>query len=290
MPGRAGRSALVAALIAGCLCLVVAPSPVQAAGPELVGGTISPAQGTTATSFVFVVDYASSPARDALSVRAEIEDTDIALDLALIDGDAASGTWRAVSTLPPGTWTVTFRADAAFGADPSLRMSDAVDVTQATPQPTVTPAPTLRPTSRPTPRPTAVPTPPPTPRPPPPAAAPTAIAPTTAAPFTSPAAESPRASDVTESSTTERPSASAGPSTASPVIVAGRSGATPGAATPAAEPASDATAPPDAPVTPAAGSIGRNALLLLGGSLAVLGSAVLARQWLRRRPPPGPER
>jgi hypothetical protein len=39
--------------------------------------------------------------------------------------------------------------------------------------------------------------------------------------------------------------------------------------------------PPD--VAPARGSASRNALLLLGGSISVLGAAMLARLWITRR-------
>ncbi|MEO8510693.1 MAG: hypothetical protein ABI534_05570 [Chloroflexota bacterium] len=300
MPAHFGRPALLA-LFAGVICLISVPLPLRAAGSELVGGSVSPGHGTTATSFVFIVDYTSGPARDAQSVRAEIEDADMTLDLALIASDAAGGTWRASSPLPVGTWTVTFRA-VAIGLDPTLRLTDAVVVTQVTSPPTPPPTqapPTQAPTPRPSPRPSPRPQPtvPPTLRPPVPTAQPTGQPGST---VTSPAPLAPIASQTAGtsgggaspvSSSTLAASASAGASlAASPVVVARRPDATPAGATPGAEPADAATPTPEATdATSASASISRNAWLLLGGSLAVLGTAILARQRLRGRSRPSTE-
>ena len=100
------REAPLAALAAVLLCALVqllGPSPLRAAGAELIDATVSPEQGTTEASFVFRVGYVSSPVRDALSVSAEIVDAGMTLDLALIGGSARNGTWETTSQrhVPP---------------------------------------------------------------------------------------------------------------------------------------------------------------------------------------------
>ena len=72
-------------------------------------------------------------------------------------GNTHAGTWQGSSSLPVGSWQVTFHATTA--ADPQPVPIDGPIVTVTLPPPTPTPAPTPPPTPRPTPRPTAAPTP-----------------------------------------------------------------------------------------------------------------------------------
>ena len=166
-PRVARRLWIVGVVLLGFL-LASAPMPARAAS-VLSNGSVSPGSGTTATAFSFSVDYNSSnPVRNALSVWAEAGGVTDPAQPSSPAGNTHAGTWQGSSSLPVGSWQVTFHATTA--ADPQPVPIDGPIVTVTLPPPTPTPAPTPPPTPRPTPRPTAAPTPtlPPgaTPRPP----------------------------------------------------------------------------------------------------------------------------
>ena len=96
---------------------------------------VSQISGTTATSFDFSVAYNSSqPVRNALSVWAEVGSVTVPLTLA--SGNTHAGTWTGSSTLPVGSWQVTFHATIAADPQPEPFIGPVVTVTQA---PTPTP-------------------------------------------------------------------------------------------------------------------------------------------------------
>jgi hypothetical protein len=112
MPGR--RSTLILAMLAA---LVLAPSSMSAAQPDqLTSGDAQPIIGETATSFVLSVRYTSTSGNPAQSVTAVVAGQTV--PLALVAGNAVDGTWRAATSLPTGTWIVTFRATTASGQQP----------------------------------------------------------------------------------------------------------------------------------------------------------------------------
>ena len=280
-PRVARRLWIAGVLLLGFL-LAAAPMPARAAS-VLSNGSVSPGSGTTATAFSFSVDYNSSnPARNALSVWAEAGGVTVPLAL-VAGGNTHAGTWHGSSSLPVGSWQVTFHASTS--ADPQPAPLDGPIVTVTLPPPTPTPAPTPPPTPTPTPRPTAAPTPtlPPgaTPRPTP--------RPTPRLPGSTPRPSTPGAQPTAtpdDDDPTASPSSTASPSGTGEVL-SGTPGptATPGennapAQSPDATEAADADDPP-APRIPLLAPF-----LLVGGAMSVAGAGVLGRQWYvtRRRP------
>lgn len=127
------------AMVLGALALavsLVAPGLVLAAKPTLSNGTVSPATGTTTTTFVFSVTYTGS--KPASSVVALVANRTIPLSLV----SAATGQFRGSSLLPAGSWLVVFQATVP-GAD-AQENGPTVLVTPASPTPT--PQPTAPPT------------------------------------------------------------------------------------------------------------------------------------------------
>jgi hypothetical protein len=153
-----------AAFLGLALLMALARPVMGAPGNQLSNATVSPASGTTATSFVFTVRYTSAQGHAATSVRATA--ASFTVPMSLISGTASDGTFRGVTNLPAGSWPVTFLADAVKGFDPSL-VGPTVRVALA---PVPTPVPTPKPAPAPSPKPTPVP-PAPTPVPPAPVAA-----------------------------------------------------------------------------------------------------------------------
>jgi hypothetical protein len=138
-------------LAAGLLALssATAPVPVRAAS-VLSDGSASPASGTTTTPFVLTVHYASSDhPRPAQEVWAEVGG--LSVPLLKVSGTAHDGTWQGTSTLPAGTWQVTFNAKVA-GDSPQPLLGPILTVTA--PPPTPPPPPPPPPTAAPTPPPT----------------------------------------------------------------------------------------------------------------------------------------
>ena len=276
MPDRVAPTLwrLAATLCAALVALgavLVSPAPAMADN-TLSGGDVSPGSGTTTTVFFFSVVYASTPDR-VPTIVAEV--AGLTIPMALASGTAANGTYEGTRSLPAGTWSVTFRATAQ-GNDPTTGGGSVIVTAAPTPQPT--PAPPTPTPPPPTPAPTGAPTPPPTPTPTPlppgVTPAPTPV-PTPLPPGVTPAptpAPTPLPSGVTPA-----PTPSAGAS-ATP----GASDPTPASSSADASPAPTGSGSPDDGDRPASG-FGRTGWLVLGGTTAVAGAAVLARQWMRRR-------
>jgi len=133
-----GAVALLGTLAAA---LMVPAGQASAAAPnQLFGPTTSPTSGGTSTVFSFGVHYVG--AHPATSVTAVAGSRTIALSLT--SGSAADGTYAGSSTLPAGTWTITFHAVASKGNSPNVTgPTVTVAAPAATPRPT--PAPTAAP-------------------------------------------------------------------------------------------------------------------------------------------------
>ena len=260
-PAAVPRPARVLGAVAAALVVLSLANPaatVRAAG-TLSAGNVTPTSGTTATSFGFSVHYTStgSPSQPAGAVSAQVGS--VTVPLTRVSGSANDGTWEGSSTLPAGTWQVTFIA-VTSDPQPDPLLARFVTVT-GPPPPTPTPQPTAPPTPVPTapPQPTSPPGPFPTPRPAPqPTQPPSADDDPTQAPSPSPS-PSPTATG------------SARPRTSTP---------TP---SPTAEPDDDASPTPEAaaadegPASPPGSSLA--SFLVVGGTMSLAGAAVLARQW-----------
>lgn len=270
-----------AALPAACLAaLLLTLAPIlrvdrSFAAGTLANGSVSPGTGSTATSFLFTIDYVSTNNDDPARVWVDVGGTD-EVDLLLVSGTAVDGTYQGSAFVTAGIHALTFLADVngplhAMLAGPTLTVT-------AGPTPPPTPPPAPGPTPPPTPVATPVPTAPPTPLPPGvtprPTARPTPLPPgATPNPATPTAEASPAGSDPASSAgstASEVPGASAGasdlPSGESPSAASGSPG-------PSAE--------PDVPGQ--AGGMGRLGWLVLGGATSMAGAFVLGRQWWIRR-------
>ena len=175
----AGARALVAAALSAALLLAGGTPSTAAPGNLLSNGSVAPPSGTTSTTFVFTVHYASAQGNAPTSVTAVAGSVVVAMSL--LAGAPADGDYRGTALLSAGSWPVTFQATAK-GFDPTLA-GPTVTVTQVPPPPPPTPVPTPLATPVPTPRPTAGATSQPTQpaqtaRPSPPPAGPTPLAPT----------------------------------------------------------------------------------------------------------------
>jgi hypothetical protein len=124
----ARRAATIMAMLAA---LVVAPSSVFAAAPELRSAAVAPPAGTTVTLFVLSVDYRSS-GNPAKGITAMVGDKTITLSLS--SGGLTNGTWTGSTTLPAGSWTVTFRAVASKSVQPIFATFGPVSVAQVVSQ------------------------------------------------------------------------------------------------------------------------------------------------------------
>ena len=113
---RLRRSLSMIAIVAA---LFGAPSAVLGAPPNrLELPVVAPNAGTTDTAFILTVTYVSPAGNAATSVVASVGGSTISLSR--IAGTAAHGTWSATTTLPAGSWSVTFRAATVKGPAPSL--------------------------------------------------------------------------------------------------------------------------------------------------------------------------
>jgi hypothetical protein len=133
----------------GLLAAISLATVTNAAAPtSLKNGIVTPTSGTTATVFQFSVQFQSGTTT-ASSVTASVAGRTVPLS----GGGVSAGheTWTGSSTLPAGSWTITYSAVSASGANPSPITAGPVVVTSPTPPPTA------RPTPRPTPRPTVPP-------------------------------------------------------------------------------------------------------------------------------------
>jgi hypothetical protein len=131
MPMR--RAATILAMLAA---LVVAPSSVFAVAPnELRSPVVTPAAGTTATLFALSVGYRSSAGNPASAVTATV--AGMTISLSLTSGTATDGTWTGSTTLPAGSWMVTFHASVAKGRQPSISSGPLTVDLLVTPSPSI---------------------------------------------------------------------------------------------------------------------------------------------------------
>jgi hypothetical protein len=122
------------------------PGSAAAAAAKLTGGTVTPTTGTTATAFQFSVHFIGSATDEAVTVSASVAGGTV--PLSLFSGTVRNGTWTGSSTLPVGSWTVTYQSTSTGLTNPPFELPGQVVVTAPTPPPT--PAPTPVPTARPT--------------------------------------------------------------------------------------------------------------------------------------------
>jgi hypothetical protein len=122
--------------------------PAHGAPNTLSNAKASPPSGTTATTFIFTVDYEGAAASVTLSIA------DRTVPMTVISGTSSNGTFGGSTRLPVGSWQVTFRA-VAQGRDHGLSGPTVTVTSTATPRPTTA----LTPTPPPTPIPTQAPPP-----------------------------------------------------------------------------------------------------------------------------------
>jgi hypothetical protein len=126
------RVIVLAAIVAA---LFGAPSAVFGAAPtRLFGATASPTSGTTTTIFTFSVRFDGSGKFSAGAVLANVAGR--TLTMARISGNGLLGTYAASTTLPAGSWTVSFESAPASGPAASLT---GPTVSVAAPMPTPKP-------------------------------------------------------------------------------------------------------------------------------------------------------
>jgi hypothetical protein len=135
---------------------VILATPAAGAPPatQLQNPTVTPLSGTIATLFQLSVQFQSGTTT-ATSAKASVASKSV--PLSLTSGNSGHGTWTGSTTLPSGSWTVTFTAVSANGQNPAPVSAGPVLVTSPTPTPK--PSPTTAPTPRPTPSPRATPRP-----------------------------------------------------------------------------------------------------------------------------------
>ena len=257
-PTQIGRQTRLLAVALFALIVVGAPTPARAAS-VLSDGSVTPTSGTTATTFTFSVRYTSSdsPTRPAQSVTAQAGDVTVAL--VKVSGSAHDGTWQGTATLPAGTRQVTFHATTSSDPQPEPLAGPTVTVREPppTPRPTPTPPPTVPPTAHP-------------PAPPPPTNPPAQPVP---APQPTPAptdGEEPRRTQ--SPSPSQRPAASGSLPAQAPLEApsASRDGAIASAESIDAAADDEEETPPQSRLA---------SLLMIGGSMSLIGAAVLGRQW-----------
>jgi hypothetical protein len=271
------------AVLVGAVMGMLAPAPMRAAD-GLSNGEVSPHSGTTATPFTFTVDYDRTQSPQAVTA---LLDGGNPITLELISGNPNNGTYGATTTLPAGTWTVSFEATA-----PSNPATSGPTLTVTTAGGSQTPAPTPMPTSTPvptsTPGPTATATPTATTRP---SSAPTPTTGATAPPPTTGGAPSPTPAGgvlgggSSPGPTPEDGEAPAGTARATPAPSGGVSaGGTSHRA--GASPAAAPNEPGEGPETAATerGRIPPAAIMLfVGGAISISGAATLGFLTLRAR-------
>ena len=263
---RAARALRILAAALLALSFASATAPARAAS-VLSDGSVTPESGTTATAFTFSVHYTSTetPTRPAQAVWAQVGG--VTVTLIKVSGSAHDGTWQGTATLPAGTWQVIFHATTSGDPQPEPLPGPIITVTE--PPPTPTPAPTPPPIAAPTPLPPA---PPPSTNPPPaPAPVPQPPPPTT---------EDEDSIRTQRSSSSPTPSASGSARSGTPLPTPTRANEDDDlAGTSAPSNPSDAAAD-DAGTSPGSRLA---SLLIIGGSMSLIGAVVLSRQWFVAR-------
>ncbi|HJP72095.1 MAG TPA: hypothetical protein VJ975_10280 [Candidatus Limnocylindria bacterium] len=257
------------AVAIGCAAWLVLTSVGSvAATTSLPNRLVTPNPATVGSPVTFSVDYSSVPPqpKDAASVEAVLvrasDQTNITVPLTRQGGSLRSATWTGSSTVPIGTWQVTFRATDIDGVLTTAD-ADAALIVNAPP-----PSPTPTSTTAPTPTATGTPTPVPTPLTPGMTPAPT-VRPTTAARAPSPVPTAPPSATASASAV----------ATASPVPSATASNQET-SETPDVSPSvgqSDELEPQAAQVDADAGS-SLVPWLVLGGGMATTGATILVAQ------------
>jgi len=106
------RGVLALAILAA---LLGAPLTASAAGNQLHSPAASPTTGTVATLFRLQVSYSGSfPA-----TLVEVSVAGSMLAMARVTGSDTNGSWATTTSLPVGSWPVSFRAVAAHGNQPT---------------------------------------------------------------------------------------------------------------------------------------------------------------------------
>jgi hypothetical protein len=126
----AARGLLVLAMIAA---LMGAPSVASGAANVLVNAQASPVTGTVDTEFTLAVTYDGRS--DARAVKVSVAGR--VVDMSLVSGTPAAGTWRVRTTLPAGTWPVVFSAIVERGNPPMLAGPTLTVTLLDTPPPTI---------------------------------------------------------------------------------------------------------------------------------------------------------
>ncbi len=132
------RGVVVLAVVAA---LIGAPSTASAAANTLHAPVISPTIGSPTTTFTLRVSYAGHHAAE----RVDAAVANRSLALTRVSGTPEAGTWQASTTLPSGTWPVTFTATTDRGNSPVLAAGSVVVGGVAAPLPTSGPTPKLAP-------------------------------------------------------------------------------------------------------------------------------------------------
>ncbi|MGH2394585.1 MAG: hypothetical protein ACRDGH_14045, partial [Candidatus Limnocylindria bacterium] len=136
------RRWLRAPLLAVTLLFAVA-GPTLAAPNTLSNGTVSPTRGSTATTFTFTVHYEGAPASATFAIAGRT------VPMTVVSGTTSDGMFAGSTTLPVGSWQVTFVA-VAQGKDDTLRGPTVTVTSTATPRPTTAPTPPSTPAPTPT--------------------------------------------------------------------------------------------------------------------------------------------
>lgn len=134
------RAPSAAAILSALAILMMPTSTVAAPVAKLTGGVVSPTTGTTTTIFQFSVHFVGSATDEAITVSATVAGSTKPLSLTT-GSDERNGTWTGSSTLPAGSWNVTYQSTSTGGTNPTFAPI-AVVVTAPTAAPTPTASPT----------------------------------------------------------------------------------------------------------------------------------------------------
>lgn len=129
------RTAACGLLILFAASLLAAPGAQAAPPNRLQSASVDPSAGTTATVFTYSVRYRGEAGSPAASVTATV--AGLTVPLSLVSGTPTDGVYAGTSTLPPGTWMVTFEAIAQSGKNPTATAGPV----QVSAPPTPTPVP-----------------------------------------------------------------------------------------------------------------------------------------------------
>ena len=129
------RTQTIAFVAATVAAILFAPTAAWAKSNQLSEPVVTPASGTTATTFAFRVSYTGFAAQSVSVAVAGMN-----LRMSLVSGSATDGLFAVSSRLPAGRWPVSFSASAAKGPQASLAGPNVV-VSSAAVSPPAPPAP-----------------------------------------------------------------------------------------------------------------------------------------------------